>query len=186
MDITTRLQQLEDMIAEAKSMPLSSSVLVSREEMLAALKEIRETLPEEIKQARWVVQSREELLGKARRDAEKLIEKAMGEQGRLASDQEVVKRSKNEAERILAEAQEQAQKIRFEAEDYIDAKLASFEVILGKLQEEMARALEDLAGTSERLAKTSQQVGRGRQRLRGGTIADEQFSPDEEEVEERA
>lgn len=187
MDISGRLQQLEDLVAEAKSMPLSSSALVNREEVQELLAAIRESLPEEIKQARWVVKDREELLGKARRDAEGLIQKALGEQGRLAAKEEVVKRSKREAKKILEDAQEQARKIKLEAEDYVDAKLASFEVILGRIQEEVARTMEEVAATQERLAKTSQQVGRGRQRLRGGTIVEEGLSAEEaQEAEERA
>src|SRR5205085_11538421 len=62
MDLTSRLQKLEDMIRDAKSMPLSSSALLNREEVLELVVEMRETLPEEIKQARWVVRDREDLL----------------------------------------------------------------------------------------------------------------------------
>ena len=34
MDLAARIQQLEDMVKEAKSMPLSSSALLNREELL--------------------------------------------------------------------------------------------------------------------------------------------------------
>ena len=38
MDIAGRLQQLEDLVNEAKSMPLSSSVLVNKDEVLDVLR----------------------------------------------------------------------------------------------------------------------------------------------------
>src|SRR5206468_581690 len=66
MDLSARLQQLEQLVLEAKSMPLSSSVLVSRDELLQMISEMQESIPEEIKQARWIVKDREDLLGKAR------------------------------------------------------------------------------------------------------------------------
>ena len=66
MDIAGRLQQLEEIVNEAKSMPLSSSVLVNKDEVLEMLHQMQEDLPEEIKQARWIVKDREELLTKAR------------------------------------------------------------------------------------------------------------------------
>jgi DNA-binding NtrC family response regulator len=66
MDLTTRIEQLEVMINEAKSMPLSSSVLVNKDELLELIRQMRESIPEEIKQARWVVKDREDLLLKAR------------------------------------------------------------------------------------------------------------------------
>src|SRR5438034_10929857 len=89
MDINARLQQLEEIVQEAKSMPLSSSVLVNREEMLEIVDAAREELPEEIKQARWIVKDREELLAKARRDAEAVVEKAHSERAWILSEKEV-------------------------------------------------------------------------------------------------
>ena len=116
-----RIQQIEELVQEAKSMPLSSSVLVNREEMLELLEAARGELPEEIKQARWVVKDREELLGKARRDADGIQQKAMTERTRIVSQQEVVRVAKEEAERIVAEARELARQIRLEAEDFVHA-----------------------------------------------------------------
>ena len=162
MDIASRLQQLEELVAEAKSMPLSTSVLINREEVLELIQEMRATMPEEIKQARWVVKDREELLAKARRDAEAIVEEARKEQERIVSEEEVVAESGREAERILSEAQEQARHIKLEAEDYVDAMLASFESTLTK--------------TQERLSKTMDLVERGRVRLRGA-IGEEDFAP---------
>ena len=79
MDIAARLQQLQEIVEQAKSMPLSSSVLVNKEEVLQLIEAAQGELPEEIKQARWVVKDREELLAKARRDGEAIVEKAITE-----------------------------------------------------------------------------------------------------------
>ena len=85
MDLTTRLSELEELVRDAKSMPLSSSALVNRDEVLELIEALKTSLPDEIKQARWVVKDREELLAKARRDAEAMVEQARAEQLRLAS-----------------------------------------------------------------------------------------------------
>src|SRR6266516_4366748 len=76
VDISARLNQIDELIQEAKSMPLSSSVLVNRDEVLQLVEAARNELPEEIKQARWVVRDREELLAKARKDGEAMVERA--------------------------------------------------------------------------------------------------------------
>lgn len=170
MDISARIQQLEELIREAKSMPLSSSALVNREEVLELIEGLRQALPEEIKQARWVVKDREELLTKARRDAEGLVEKGRNEQARLLGKEEVVGRAFDESERILAEAREQARQIRLEAEDYIDAKLAQFEIALAKTQEDVARTLV--------------QVETGREKLRGVTRAQEHFQEQQDAAQQ--
>ncbi len=170
MDLATRLQMLEEMVREAKSMPLSSSALLNREEVLEMLKEMQETLPEEIKQARWVVKDREELLGKARHDAEAIVEAAREEQLRLARHEGIVERAEQEAERILTDADEDSRRIRDEAEDYVDSKLAQFEIVLRRLQEE-AQA------SGRALARTLDQVELGREKLRGAptTVAEDRL-----------
>jgi hypothetical protein len=166
MDLSARIQQLEELVREAKSMPLSSSALVNREEVLELIQGLRQTLPEEIKQARWVVKDREELLVKARRDAESLVERARHEQSRLLAHEDIVIRAAEEAERLLADAREQARQIRLEAEDYVDAKLAQFEIALAKTQEDVARTLA--------------QVEKGREKLRGMTVAEEGLGESQE------
>jgi F0F1-type ATP synthase membrane subunit b/b' len=174
MDLAGRLQQLEEMVRDAKSMPLSSSALLNRDEVLDMLKEMQETLPEEIKQARWIVKDREELLGKARQDAERIVEQARDDQLRMAKKEEIVHRAEEEADRIVAEAEQQALDGRAEAERYVDAKLAQFEIAL-------RRILEESQTTSRALAKTLDQVEVGRDRLRAPTTAAEQeFGSDPE------
>jgi cell division septum initiation protein DivIVA len=172
VDLAARLQQLEDMVKEAKSMPLSSSALLNRDELLELLGEMKESLPEEIKQARWVVKDREELLAKARRDADRMVEEARAEQLRLASQEEVVKRAEVEAERVVAEAEAEARRVRLEAEDYADAKLAQFEIALQRIAEE-------LDATTRFLAKTAGHVQAGREKLRGVPPARRELGPEE-------
>ena len=185
MDIAARMQQLEELIMEAKSMPLSTSVLINREEALELIQEMRASLPEEIKQARWVVKDREQLLTKARKDAEGVIQQALEEQHRMATQEEVVKTSIREAERILDEARSDARQIRHEAEDYMDQKLAAFEATITKTLEQLAEIREaqeqQASRIEQQLARTLEQVGRGRERLKGTTLAEEHLAEGQEE-----
>ena len=171
MDISARLQQIVELVEQAKSMPLSASVLINKEEILEHLNAAQAELPEEVKQARWVVKDREDLLTKARRSGEALVARAHEERARLLSEQEVVRGANDEAERVLTEAREQARQIRLEAEDYVDAKLAQFEIVLEKTWNELQRSID--------------QVRRGREKLRGITPAEEEFGqPQYEDAEE--
>jgi len=165
VDLTARLQQLEDLVREAKSMPLSSSALVNRDEVLELIQEMKETLPEEIKQARWVVKDREELLGKARAEGERIVADARDEQLRMARQEEIVARASEEAERIVAEAHEEGRRIRLESEDYVDAKLAAFEIALRKIQDETR-------SSARQVGKTLDQIELGRQKLRGAPMTE--------------
>lgn len=167
MDLAARLVQLEQLVREAKSMPLSSSVLVNKEDVLQMLHEMQESLPEEIKQARWIVRDREELLAKARGEGERIVAEARDEQRRLALKEEVARRADEEAERILGEAEQKRTQMQREAEDYVDGKLAQFETAL-------RRILEDSQAATRATAKTLDQVELGRERLRAPATAAEE------------
>ena len=171
MDLTARIQQLEQLVQEAKSMPLSSSVLINQDEVLEIVDEMKRSLPEEIKQARWVVKDREELLVKARAEADQLVEQARQEQLRMATKEEIVERAKQEAERILDLADEESRRTTLEAEDYVDGKLAQFENVLRKVS-------EDLSDSSQQIVRTIEQVQAGREKLRSGTAAEQEFGPE--------
>lgn len=164
MDLSARLQQFEDMVRDAKSMPLSSSALLNRDEVLELIQDMKDAIPEEVKQARWVVKDREELLAKGRRDAEAMVEQARQEQLRMASHEAVVQRANEESERILQESEDDARKLRLEAEDYVDGKLAQLEGALQKI-------LEDMISSNQALSRTIDQVQAGREKLRGAVPA---------------
>jgi cell division septum initiation protein DivIVA len=169
VDITARLNELDELIREAKAMPLSSSVLVNRDEVLDLLAAMQEALPDEIKQARWIVRDREELLAKARAEGEQLIAAAHEDQLKMARKEAVVTRANEEAERIVAEAEEQARAMRQDAEGYVDGKLAQFETA-------MRRILEESQAAGRALSKTLDQVELGREKLRTpGTAAEQEF-----------
>jgi hypothetical protein len=179
MDITARLAQLDEIVREAKAMPLSSSVLVNRDEVLDLIAEMQEALPDEIKQARWIVKDREDLLAKARTDAEAIVEQARAQQLTMARQEAVVARAGEEAERLLGEADAQARSMRREAEEYVDAKLAQFEIAL-------RRVLEESQASVRALAKTLDQVELGREKLRTpGTAAAQALGETDAEAAER-
>lgn len=164
MDLAAQIEALATMIEQAKSMPLSSSVLVHREDVLAAIEGMRQTLPDEIQQARTVVRDREELLAKSRLSAQQIVTRAEEEQLRMAQHEEIVVRAHGEAQRILAQAQDEARGMRDGAAAYSQDRLAQLEIMLQE-----ARA--SLGALDAGLASTLDQVGAGRHRLQGTDLA---------------
>jgi SPX domain protein involved in polyphosphate accumulation len=146
MDLIERIDELQVLIEEAKSVPLSSSAVVNREELLELLAQLKEEIPDEVRQARWMSRDREELLARARKEAERVIAEAQEQRDRLLSRTEIVHAAEREAERILDDARDKAARMRAEAEDYIDQKLAAFEILLNKTLTTVARGREQLTG----------------------------------------
>lgn len=158
-DVEAKLFQLERVVGEAKTVPLSASVMINRSELDGLVADLREALPDELTQARWVIKERDDILERAQVDADDILDQARAEQARMVSEQEVVRQAESEAQRIVTDAREHARRIRLEAEDYVDAKLANFEVVLNK---------------------TLGAVERGRAKLRGGLDSDALGSEDQE------
>ncbi|MGH2905393.1 MAG: ATPase [Solirubrobacterales bacterium] len=146
MDVLVLIDKLDDMIHNAKPIPLTDNVRVDKEEIYDLLDQMRATIPEEIKQARWIVKERQEMLAEAKREAERIVKEAHDEQLRLVSEQEVVKQAENHAEDIIEEARAREREIRLGAEDYADDILNTLEVNLEKFLAAVQRGRDRLAG----------------------------------------
>ncbi|MFG2311012.1 cell division initiation protein [Streptomyces sp. NPDC048566] len=147
MDVQKKLDEIVAAVGGARSMPMSASCVVNRAELLSMLEEVRQALPGSLAQAQELIGGREQMVEQARQEAERIIESAHAERGSLISDTEVARRSQNEADRILAESRQEAEEIRAEADDYVDSKLANFEVVLTKTLGSVGRGREKLLGT---------------------------------------
>ena len=122
-----------DVIASAKTMPLSSSVLISRDEVLSLLDEALESLPEELKRARWILADLDAMTEQRRREADAILDEVRAEAARLVSRTEISRQAKTHAERVVADAEERGRAILHEAEDFCDQRLAQMEIVLDRL-----------------------------------------------------
>ncbi|MEU5403125.1 cell division initiation protein [Streptomyces sp. NPDC005963] len=146
MDVQKKLDDIVEAIGSARSLPMSASCVVNRADLLAGLEEVRRALPGSLAQARELIGDREHLVAQARREAQRIIESAHAERGTLVSDTLVARQSQDEADRILARARQEADEIRAEADEYVDSKLANFEVVLSKTIGSVDRGREKLLG----------------------------------------
>ena len=116
----------------AKSVPLTDQVRIEREEIYDLLDQMRATIPEEIKQARWIVKERQEMLAEAKRECDRLIGDAREQAVREASQTEIVKLAERQASDIVEDARRHARETRLEMEDWADGILSTLEVNLDK------------------------------------------------------
>src|SRR5580693_3360296 len=137
MDVLVLIDKLDDLVHNAKTIPLSDSVRVDKEEIYDILDQMRATIPEEIKQARWIVKERQEMLAEAKKEAERIIKEARERQERLVGEEEVTK----QAERA--------------AEDFVEEILGTLEVNLSKFIAAVQRGRERLQGKDEEPAEVS-------------------------------
>lgn len=149
MDVLVLIDKLDDLVHNAKPVPLTDQVRVDREEIFDILDQMRATIPEEIKQARWIVKERQEMLAEAKREAERIIKEGNEQQAELISEQEVVKLAEREADDIIDDARAREREIRLGAEDYADEILNTLEVNLMKFIAAVRRGRERLQGKDD-------------------------------------
>lgn len=143
------LDRLTRLVRDARAMPMSASVLVHRDEVLGLLDDVRRRLPDELSRAAALLGDREAVVAEGRAQADRIVEQAMAQQKVLIDQTAVHKAAKAEAAQLLEEAREQAEAMRLEVEDYVDAKLANFEIVIAKTLEAVQRGRARLHGASE-------------------------------------
>src|SRR6266508_2289380 len=149
MDVLVLIDKLDDLGHNAKAVPLTDQVRIDREEIYDILDQMRATIPEEIKQARWIVKERQEMLAEAKREVDRLLAEAREQAVREASQTEIVKIAERQAQDIVDEARREAREARLEMEDWADSMLASLEVNLDRFLTAVRRGRERLHERSQ-------------------------------------
>jgi hypothetical protein len=132
-DAEQLLRRAIDVIATAPTMPLSSSPRIDRDEIVELLEEALHRMPEEMRQARWMIKERQEFVNKTRREADELLEAARVQAERMVQRTEVVRAAEQRARQLNEAAEADSRRLRHETEDFLDQRLASFEILLDKL-----------------------------------------------------
>jgi vacuolar-type H+-ATPase subunit H len=156
-DVHAKLAEITQLVEGARAMPMSASCVVNRADVLALLDDLESLLPATISQAQEVLGDKESVVEEGRREAEKIVAAARAERRRLVEATDVHAEATAEAERVLDEARQSADAMRVEVEDYVDAKLANFEIVLTKTLSAVERGRQKLSGRHE-LEALSQQA----------------------------
>jgi cell division septum initiation protein DivIVA len=149
VDIHAKLDELTALIENARAMPMSASCVVNRAEVLEHLDELRALLPSELTEAQRVIDDRAAVVAEGHEEAQRLLEAARAERARLVAKTDVVREAAEQAEQLLAAARADAERMRVEIDDYVDGKLANFEVVLHKTMKAVEKGRAKISGRHE-------------------------------------
>tara|TARA_X000000368_G_scaffold124399_1_gene97577 strand:- start:169 stop:792 length:624 start_codon:yes stop_codon:yes gene_type:complete len=150
------LREARDIIENARAMPLSASSMVNKEELLDMIDEAMRRLPDDLRNARWLLKEREEFLAKVTREGDEILELARSRAERLVQRTEVVRTAEQTARRLVETAREESRRMRLETEDYCDQKLKNFESTLGQARDVIATGRRKLQETE---TERNQEIG---------------------------
>src|SRR5262249_21252944 len=144
-DTETLLRRVMDILNGCRTLPLSSSVrLDNRDKVMELLEEASQRLPDELKQARLLLRERTEFLEKRQREGDDILEAARVRAEHMVQRAEIVREAQHTARQTVEDAREEARRLRHEAEDYCDQKLAAFEIVLERTMKTVQAGREKL------------------------------------------
>lgn len=130
MEIFTLLENLEELVESGTKVPLSSKVLVDKDELSEILEEIRMKLPDELKQAKWVKEERQRIIMDAQKEADQIVKETETKIISLVDDHEITRQALAQKEEIIESADKVAREITTGTREYADALLERLEEIL--------------------------------------------------------
>jgi vacuolar-type H+-ATPase subunit H len=153
MNIHEAIDRLEYLIAHSRQIPLTRTVVVDQEEVLACIDDLRLSLPDEIKQARWTLQEQQRLLSEAQAEAARTVSKAGERAQTMIGQHDLVKRAEKQAEAMLREASVKAEETRRAADRYASDVMQSLESQLLRTIATVKKGVEALRPPAARPAK---------------------------------
>jgi cell division septum initiation protein DivIVA len=146
VDVHAKLAEIRQVVEQARSLPMSASAVVNRAELLQSLEDLKVGLSVAFSDAQNVISDRESVLDAGRREADQILQDARNDRDRIVSDTEVFRVAKRHAEELMDKTRSESDELRKETDDYVDGKLATFEITLERTMEAVKRGRERLAG----------------------------------------
>lgn len=152
MDILYLVDRLDNLIASSRRMPLVNQILIKEGDILNIVDQMRTSIPDEIKQARRIIQEKERILAQAQADATTLLtrareetERAMNREGLLraaeARSQELVRQAEEQAHSVTEQAEEHGEQLKNEADNYVAETLRNLKDHLASIEMDISRTI---------------------------------------------
>jgi vacuolar-type H+-ATPase subunit H len=145
-DILELIDRLEDLIAQGSRVPWGGRIMVDEDELLALVDQLRMSMPQEIKQARRVVQDRQKIITDAQTEADKILSVAKERAEYLMNEQGLVNEAKARSEEILRQSREHSRRSMQEVDQYAHQMLTQLERVL----EENLQQIQQAKGVMEK------------------------------------
>lgn len=152
MDILYLVDRLENLIAGSRRMPLMNQIMIKEADVLSIIDQMRTSIPDEIKQARRIIQEKERILAQAQADASALLakareetERAMNQQGLLkvaeARSKDLVRQADEQSRAMLRKAEEESEQIKIDADGYVMETLNNLRDHLSSIEMDVSRTI---------------------------------------------
>lgn len=152
MDILYLVDRLENLVASSRRMPLVNQILIKEADILSIIDQMRTSIPDEIKQARRIIQDKERILAQAQSEASALLakareetERAMNQQGLLRAaetrSKELVNQAEEQAHAMIHSVEEESEQLKIDADGYVVETLTNLRDHLSSIEMDVSRTI---------------------------------------------
>lgn len=150
MDVMKLLDEMEEILDSGSRIPLLGKVLIDADALLEYMDRVRASIPEEIKQAKFVNMEKEKVMQEAQRRAERVIEEAENQARKLISEDQIMRQVQLEAEELLQQSRKNSAEMKQGARVYANDILHQLEINLEKALYTIKKGREELQGQQQR------------------------------------
>jgi len=185
-DILYLIDRLENLIASSRKMPLVSQILVKETDIFSIIDQMRVSIPDEIKQARRIIQDKERILAQAQADASKIMTQAREESERAMKREGLLRSAEARSREILRLADEKAEQIKVEADAYVTETLRALRDHLASIEMDVGRSILSIEKGLASLEQLPEEAEEGREDAYKEEEGLEEMQPPSQPIPRRA
>jgi len=151
MDIYQLIDSLEELLESGASVPLSGKRLVAVSDAVEIIRQMRLSIPEEIKEAEVIKSERDEIVKKAEAESQKLLKDAEAKYSEMVDNHEIISAAYKQANEIVMTARQSAQELRLGAYDYTTKLLNSMELSIDDIYNTISNNRREMESYREQI-----------------------------------
>lgn len=124
MEILSLINSLEELVIQARRLPVGGNLVVDRKRMLDVVDQLRLSVPQDVEEANRVLTERDDILDQAQNTARRILEEADLERERRLAENTLVREAYERSQSMLREAEARAHQAVSEADATAAAHLS--------------------------------------------------------------
>lgn len=144
METLDILRELQELVEKAPAIPVTGKCLIDKDELLDYIQQINQSMPDDLKQAKWIKGDRQRILSEAQTEADHIVKDAENKIIGLINEHEITKKAYEKSAEIENNMQKRTKELKAAANSYIENKLAETEKCLEAILAELRSNRESL------------------------------------------
>jgi uncharacterized phage infection (PIP) family protein YhgE len=137
IDVLYLVDRLEALLNKGWRVPMTTKTMIDEDEFLDIVDQMRIAFPEEIKQAKKIVQDRDRITAQAQEEAARIVDLAKEDSARLTNEHAIVKSAQAQAAQVNQQARAAAETTRQGADEYASQVLKTLQSRIEQMMQQL-------------------------------------------------